>query len=41
MDSYYLDEELEYIDKMVDYWDNSKIYEGEKLEAIKQAIINS
>jgi len=41
MDSYYLDEELEYIDKMVDYWDDSKIYEGEKLEAIKQAIINS
>tara|TARA_R110002020_G_scaffold392616_1_gene602901 strand:+ start:45 stop:734 length:690 start_codon:yes stop_codon:yes gene_type:complete len=41
MDSYYLDEELEYIDKMVDYWDNTKIYEGKKLETIKQAIINN
>jgi hypothetical protein len=41
MDSYYLNEELEYIDKMTDYWDSSKVYEGEKLELIKQAIINS
>tara|TARA_R100000781_G_scaffold58158_1_gene37490 strand:- start:1206 stop:1907 length:702 start_codon:yes stop_codon:yes gene_type:complete len=41
MDSYYLIEELEYIDKMTDYWDSSKVYEGEKLESIKQAIINS
>ena len=41
MDSYSLNEELEHIDKMVDYWDNSKIYEGEKLETIKQAIINN
>ena len=31
----------EYIDKMVDYWDNTKIYEGKKLETIKQAIINN
>ena len=42
MDSYELvNDALEYIDKMVDYWDNSKIYEGEKLETIKQAIINN
>tara|TARA_R100001530_G_scaffold121571_1_gene89057 strand:+ start:2214 stop:2900 length:687 start_codon:yes stop_codon:yes gene_type:complete len=41
MDSYYLNEELEYIDKMTDYWDSSKVYEGEKLESIKQSIINN
>ena len=28
-------EELEYIDSMVDYWDNSIVYTGKKLEKIK------
>lgn len=41
MDSYYIEEELEYIDKMIDYWDNTKIYEGEQLETIKKAILEA
>ena len=33
-------EELEYIDSMVDYWDESKVYEGKELEAIKIKLNN-
>ena len=34
-DNYEMLEELEYIESMVDYWDNSKVYEGKELEKIK------
>jgi hypothetical protein len=34
-DNYEVMEELEYIDSMVDYWDESIIYTGKKLESIK------
>lgn len=34
LDSYEIQEELEYIDSMVDYWDDSKVYEGKELEKI-------
>ena len=33
-------EELEYIDSMVDYWDESKVYKGKELEAIKIKLNN-
>ncbi len=40
MDNYELIEnELEYIDSMVDYYDSKKIYTGKKLETIKQQLI--
>ena len=35
MDNYDVLEELEYIDSMADYWDESIIYTGKKLESIK------
>ena len=34
-DNYEVMEELEYIDSMVDYWDESIVYTGKKLESIK------
>tara|TARA_R110000772_G_scaffold194656_1_gene305427 strand:+ start:1019 stop:1732 length:714 start_codon:yes stop_codon:yes gene_type:complete len=39
-DNYEILEELEYIDSMVDYWDESIIYEGKELEAIKIKLNN-
>ena len=33
-------EELEYIDSMVDYWDDSIVYKGKELEAIKIKLNN-
>ena len=33
-------EELEYIDSMADYWDESKVYKGKELEAIKTKLNN-
>jgi len=39
-DNYEVLEELEYIDSMVDYWDESIIYKGKKLEAIKIKLNN-
>ena len=33
-----IDEELEYIDAMVDYYDSKKIYTGKKLETIKKQL---
>ena len=40
MDNYELIEnELKYIDSMVDYYDSKKIYTGKKLEIIKQQLI--
>tara|TARA_R110000764_G_scaffold101871_2_gene187229 strand:+ start:361 stop:1074 length:714 start_codon:yes stop_codon:yes gene_type:complete len=39
-DNYETLEELEYIDSMVDYWDESIIYEGKELEAIKIKLNN-
>ena len=41
MDDYYLEDELEYIDEMTDYWDSKKVYKGAELDKIKQKIINS
>tara|TARA_X000001388_G_C2221237_1_gene119306 strand:+ start:777 stop:1460 length:684 start_codon:yes stop_codon:yes gene_type:complete len=38
MDSYELDQELEYIDIMYDYFDNSKVFQGERLEKIKNQL---
>ena len=39
-DSCELMDELEYIDSMVDYWDESKVYEGKELDAIKIKLNN-
>ena len=39
-DNYETLEELEYIDSMLDYWDESKVYEGKELEAIKIKLNN-
>tara|TARA_R110000772_G_scaffold35183_1_gene84923 strand:- start:385 stop:1098 length:714 start_codon:yes stop_codon:yes gene_type:complete len=39
-DNYETLEELEYIDSMVDYWDESIIYTGKELEAIKIKLNN-
>ena len=39
-DNYEILEELEYIDSMVDYWDESIIYTGKELEAIKIKLNN-
>ena len=39
-DSCELMDELEYIDSMVDYWDESIVYEGKELEAIKIKLNN-
>ena len=39
-DSYEVLEELEYIDSMTDYWDESIIYTGKKLESIKIKLNN-
>ena len=39
-DNYEVMEELEYIDLMVDYWDESKVYKGKELEAIKIKLNN-
>ena len=39
-DNYELMEELEYIDSMVDYWDESIVYKGKELEAIKIKLNN-
>ena len=40
MDSYDIEQELEYIDQLHDWFDHAKIYEGESLKAIKQELIN-
>ena len=40
MDSYDLDNELEYIDIAYDYFDNTKIFTGQALETIKEQLIN-
>lgn len=34
LDSYEIQEELEYIDSITDYWNESKVYEGKELEKI-------
>ena len=39
-DNYETMDELEYIDSMVDYWDESIVYEGKELEAIKIKLNN-
>tara|TARA_R110000782_G_scaffold1614_1_gene6165 strand:- start:392 stop:1126 length:735 start_codon:yes stop_codon:yes gene_type:complete len=39
-DNDYTLDELEYIDSMVDYWDESIVYEGKELEAIKIKLNN-
>ena len=39
-DNYEILEELEYIESMVDYWDESKVYKGKELEAIKIKLNN-
>lgn len=39
-DNYETLEELEYIDSMTDYWNESKVYEGKELEAIKIKLNN-
>ena len=39
-DEYETMEELEYIDSMTDYWDESIVYEGKELEAIKIKLNN-
>ena len=39
-DEYETMEELEYIDSMFDYWDESIVYEGKELEAIKIKLNN-
>ena len=39
-DNYEVMEELEYIDSMTDYWDESKVYEGKELEEIKIKLNN-
>ena len=41
MDSYELKEELEYIDSMVDYWDNTIVYEGKELNKIKTKLLKA
>ena len=38
IDLYDLLDELEYIDSIVDYWDNSIIYKGKELKAIKNKL---
>jgi len=40
LDSYDIQQELEYIDSMSDYWDESIIYKGKELEAIKIKLNN-
>ena len=39
-DSSEIIEELEYIDSIVDYWNESKVYKGKELEAIKTKLNN-
>ena len=39
-DNDYTLDELDYIDSMVDYWDDSIVYEGKELEAIKIKLNN-
>ena len=41
MDSYALNDELEYINEFTDYYDENIIYKSEQAEEIKQAIINN
>ena len=38
LDSYDILEEIEYIEEMADYWDNSIIYKGKELEKIKNKL---
>tara|TARA_R110002012_G_scaffold112050_1_gene257434 strand:- start:1738 stop:2436 length:699 start_codon:yes stop_codon:yes gene_type:complete len=40
LDSYEIQEELEYIDSMTDYWNESKVYEGAELEKIIDKLKN-
>jgi hypothetical protein len=40
MDSYDIEQELEYIETAVDYFDNKKVYEGKELEKIKSELVN-
>jgi len=39
-DSYEIQEELDYIESMVDYWDNSKVYKGKELDKIINKLKN-
>lgn len=39
-DSYEIQEELQYIDSMTDYWNESKVYEGKELEKIIDKLKN-
>ncbi len=39
-DSYEIQQELEYIDSMTDYWNESKVYEGKELEKIIDKLKN-
>ena len=40
LDSYEIQQELEYIDSMSDYWDESKVYEGAELDKIINKLKN-
>lgn len=40
LDSYEIQEELDYIEFMVDYWDNSKVYKGKELKKIINKLKN-
>ena len=41
MDWYDMEQELEYVESAVDYDDNKKVYEGQRLEKIKSELINA
>jgi hypothetical protein len=41
MDSYELNDELEFIDQFTDYYDENIIYRFEKAEQIKKALIDN
>lgn len=41
MDSYQINEELEYIDEFIDYYDETIIYKGAQATEIKQALIEN
>ena len=40
LDNYEIQDELQYIEFMSDYWDNSKVYEGKELEKIIDKLKN-
>ena len=41
MDSYDLENEMEYMTTAVDYFDSKKVYEGEQLEKIKEELLST